>query len=403
MSAQADDASPLAFAFQARRFACDRCHRYKLKCERGPLIMSSGIATPLGPCKRCGKAGTECTSSNATTATSSRRRKTNTAGSSADLTTATHKMNSQDATSSSTDSSNVLASLSPFGRPLFNNVESTMIDPAQYLDTFDFDLSAVGGESVYNFNASSAAIRDLPSPKKAQISGSTTEVETANPRQFSVGEAMGEDRPAISGLSNTSPTEILMWSNDHSPSVAAGSMRRSGPLNPLTETLDKLSELQTFIFKEFGCIPEDKLARTFLSPGTGSYHGLGGASQDSDLVGQVLYASELLTDILASCGRNEVDIPSTSPPSRFRSDSLSSSKRTHSDFIEDEELLHADRFSSGFIGCPSPMADTLTTHSGILRKNNANPSNGRPPPPPMRTSSTRFNSQYTLVYSRRQS
>lgn len=396
MSTQTDEAPALTFAFQARRFACDRCHRYKLKCERGPLIMTAGIATPLGPCKRCGKAGVECTSSNATTSASSTRNETNTADSSSNITKNAQKRNSPKPASSSTGSSNDLGSFSPFGRPLFNNLESTLTDSALFLDTFDFDLGAVGGESGDHFNTPSAANPGLLSPDKSHTSGSTKELETAERTRYSVREDMGENGSAFSDSLNISPTESLTRSNDHSLPAAAEPMRPLSPLNPLMEALNKLSELQIFIFKEFGCISKENLARTFLSPGNESCQGLGSASQDTDLVGKVLYASERLIDILTSCGRNEPDLPSASSPLRSRSDNLSGSKRSYSNLLDEEELLQTDTSSSGSFRFSSPTADTLTTHLDFLRRTNANAPNGRPPSPPKSTSSARSD---TPIYS----
>lgn len=166
MSTQANEAPALTFAFQARRFACDRCHRYKLKCERGPLTMTAGIATPLGPCKRCGKAGVECTSSKATTSNSSTHKESRTAGSSANITKEAHKTNSPKPASSLTGSLNDLGFFSPSGRSLIDNAESTLTDQALFLDTLDFDLSAIDGEGEDHFDTPSTGSLGLLSPDK---------------------------------------------------------------------------------------------------------------------------------------------------------------------------------------------------------------------------------------------
>ena len=392
MSTQADEAPAITFAFQARRFACDRCHRYKLKCDRGPLVMTAGVATPLGPCKRCAKASVECTSNNTTASTSSTRKDTNTADSSSHITKSSHKRNSPKPV---TCSSNDLESFSPFGRPPFNNLESTLTDPALFLDTFDFDFGALSGESGDHFHTTSAANPDLLSPDKSHTSGLTKD-DTAEGTRYRVREDVGENESAFSDSFNVLPTESLPRGNDHSLSAAAEPTRPSSPLNPLMETLNKLSALQTFIFKEFSFISKESLARTFLSPENESYQGLGKASQDTDLVGKVLDASERLVDILTSCGRSEPDSPSASSPLRFRSDNLSGSKRSYSNLLDEEQLLDANVSSSGSFRFSSPTADTLTTHLDFLRRNSANTPNGRPPSPPTSTSSCRSD---TLIYS----
>ena len=389
MSTQADDAPTLTFAFQARRFACERCHRYKLKCERGPLMMTAGIATPLGPCKRCEKAGVECISSKATTSISSTHKESRTAHSSSNITKDAHNQNFPKPASSLTGSLNDLGSFSPSGRSLINNVESTLTDPALFLDTIDFDLGAIGGESEDHFNTSSAGNLGLLSPGKSHTSGSTKELEAAERTRYSVSEDMGENESAFSDPLNISPTESLARSNDHPLSVAAEPTRTSNPSNPLMDTLNRLTELQIFIIKELACISKENLDRTFLSSGNESCQGLRSSSQDTDLVGKVLYASERLIDILTSCGRNEPDLSSAPSPLPSRSDDLSGSKRTYSSFLDEEELLHANMSSSGSFRSSSPTADTLTTHLDFLRRNGVNAPNVRPPLPRKSTNSAR--------------
>lgn len=376
-----------AFAFQARRFSCDRCHRYKLKCERSSLLMSLGVATPLGPCKRCGKAGVECTSSNAATPAFSRRQKsTNIKKSSKSVEDSNTRYPSRTKTPA-IDALNDLASLSPSARPLFNVMESTLTDSTLYLDNFDFDMPSVGEETVDHFTALSAATRGLPLPDRSQSNGPSQELEASEQLQLNRGDDVGEAGLTMLELLNTLSTESLLWTNENSMPPMAEPARRSGPLHPVVETLNNLSELQTFVFKEFWCITEENLTKTFLSQGIGSCHALGSASPDSGLVGKVLYASHRLIDILTSCGRNEPDLPSAAPL-RPRSDSLTGCKRTHSDLLKDEELLQPEISTTGSLRFSSPTAETLTTHLDFLRKNTKNPINGRPPPSPKRTSNS---------------
>jgi hypothetical protein len=53
---------------QPRRFACDRCHRYKSKCERSVAVTADGMGFSLGSCKRCSKAQVPCQVTTNTTA-----------------------------------------------------------------------------------------------------------------------------------------------------------------------------------------------------------------------------------------------------------------------------------------------------------------------------------------------
>ena len=396
LSTQADEEPLITFAFQPRRFACNRCHRYKLKCDRGPLILTSGIVRPVGPCKRCEKAGVECTGSKATISTSSKHKESKTAGSSLNIVQGAHKQDSPKPASSLKADLNDLGSLSPSGRPLTNNVESTLTDPALFLETFDFDLGAFDGENEDHFNTLSTDTLGLLSPDKSHSGGSNKELEAAERTRNSVSEDMGKNESAFSDSLNISPTESPMRSNNQSLSVAAEPTRTSSPLNSWMETLIRLSGLQNYIFTEFGCISKENLARTFLSSGNEPCQGLRSSWQDTDLVGKVLYASKRLIDILTSCGRNEPDLPSAPSPLRSRSDELSGSKRKYSSLLDEEELFHGDMSRSGSFKLSSPTADTLTTHIDFLRSNGVNAPNVRPPLPQESTNSTGSDA---LIYS----
>ncbi|KAI1115886.1 hypothetical protein F5Y14DRAFT_409608 [Nemania sp. NC0429] len=66
MSAQAEAYG--SFAAQTRRFACDRCHVQKLRCERAPILADGNLVMlPLGICKRCEKAGVDCRTTTSST------------------------------------------------------------------------------------------------------------------------------------------------------------------------------------------------------------------------------------------------------------------------------------------------------------------------------------------------
>lgn len=45
---------------QARRSACDRCHKHKLKCEREPSITDGHLTASLSKCSRCARAKALC-------------------------------------------------------------------------------------------------------------------------------------------------------------------------------------------------------------------------------------------------------------------------------------------------------------------------------------------------------
>lgn len=357
--------------------------------------MTSGIATPLGPCKRCEKAGVECMSNNVTSSNTLKRKDTNATNAASDSATGS-KDDSSTTTSSSANYSSKASPLSSSERAPFSNLDTLLTDPALYMDGFDFDLGAVNGESVDRFAPSSAAIHDLPSPAQTHTNGSTTQIDNIERTRFSVVEDVGGNESGIFDVLNIPPTESLMWGNDHALTTTAEPMKRLDPPNSLMRTLNKLSELQTFIFKEFGHISKDDLATTFLSPEMSCHRSLGGHSQDKSLVEKVLSASECLIDILTSCGRNEVDSSSTSSPLRLPLGNINGTKRAQSDAFDDDELCRIDAPNSSPFGYSSRTADTMMTHLDFLRKNNASSSKGQPLTLPNRTSTTRFD---TPIYS----
>lgn len=386
MSTPADEVPAFAFAFQSRRLACDRCHRCKLKCERGSFILSMGVATPLGPCKRCEKAGVDCTNGNATTSsTLSKRKETDSIDPSSNMSKAPNKRLPSITTSSSVSPPSEFESLVPSSGPLIDSIDSNLTDPTLCLDTFDFDPIAIGGGSIDDFSPSSVTIQGLPSPSKFHTSASAGELEMTERTQFSRGEDMVESESTISDLLNFSATEGQMWDKDQLLSAAIEPAIKPGPTT-LMQTLSKLSELQNFIFNDLGSISKDDLANAFLHSGTRSSHRPRTNSRDCDLVGKVLQASEYLIDLLTSCARHESPPPVPSSPSLLRNDRWEGSKRSQSKYSIDKDLLCADTPLSDSFGFIARAADTLTTHLDFLRNNGVNPSNGHPLPSQRRTS-----------------
>ena len=372
----ADQAPAFAFTFQARRFACDRCHRYKLKCERGPLIMSSGIATPLGPCKRCEKAGVDCTSGNAATSTSSKKKDVGSTDKPSEPAKTSHARYSPHNTGSATEFLTDAGSPSTFSRP-YNGTEPILTDPGLYWGDIDFDIGAVGGEGLVNFNTPAAADRGLPSPDKSQSSESNKEFRVAEQPRLHGSEETGESSAIMSDLLNSPPAESLLSRYGNTIVPAVGPPEPPVPKHPMMETLNKLSELQALIFCEFGCISEESLSQSFLSQSTVSALGPGSTPPDSSVVGKVLDASSRLIDILTSCGRDEGATPSTTQLT-------SGNKRTHSDLLEDDESFQTET-PSALLGFSSPTVKTITTHFDFLRKANASTINSRSTPVAKRT------------------
>lgn len=411
MSVSAAEAPAFAFAFQARRFACDRCHRYKLKCERGPLIMTSGVPTPLGPCKRCEKARMGCTSSNTAITSSSKQKDvranhtpTNQTKTTAAATATAPRQASPNTAGTPSVATQELAPFSSSAGPPFTTPEPTLVDPSLFLDTFDFDLGAISGDRSDHFNVPSVFPRGLLSPNRSSdgnLNTPTTEPRaTEQHSPFHDIADLNANGLAMSDLLNASPTESPGWSGHQPPSSAPDAVDSSSHPSSLKETLEKLGELQSFIFREFGSISEASLATTFLSQSTVPCNGTANASLNGNLVGKVLCASEGLIDILTSCGRYEANEPSVlSPsPSRPRGTTLmSGSKRSHGQLLDDAHDVHPKGLSNSTSRIPSSSADPRVNQLDLLRKNHT--IGVRPSPLPTPPRWTPSGESETPIYS----
>lgn len=350
MAASSAEAPAFAFAFPARRFACDRCHRYKLRCERGPLITTLGVAAPLGPCKRCEKARVECTSSNAAMSRSSKR----TIHQSPGPTIPNTSQDALNATSSSIDTSNELGSFS---------LDSAPADPSIFLDNFDFGLDIDGKDDINRYI--------LP----------TNDTGTVKQSQFGGSEYAGDNGLAISEMFYTPPAESLNWRSRNPPPSTIDIAEQADSADQFMVTLEKLNKLQGFIFSEFGSIPKDNLLATFLVEGNGAWHTIGHDAADSNLVGKLLYASQQLIDILTSCGRSEIQLPSISSPLHPEDKSLNKRKRSDANPPDGNDQVRADIVNPSSLRASSSAAKAAATHSHWTKQS----SNVNGGPSPLKT------------------
>ena len=328
------------FVLHAKRFACDRCHRQKLKCDRGPLVLSPGNFPLLGVCKRCERAGTECTNNSMTTPGSSASEKTVAAVSSSDHTQSPPNDSLPNAISHISGSSSALEQLTCLDRQDYNSIEPTSIDQDLDMHAFDFDIDLSAGVNAEPFNAPSAVTCDDQLGKSCQ-GGSADSSGNGEPIFYSV---VGEPvviRSSISGLFGASSRVSLPDNGGNWLSEKSQPMDHPTSSDPMVEKMKKLNELQTFIFNKFQRLSKDDILRAFLYPEIGSYDGLGTSSDDSSIVGKLLHASACLTDNLAPCGRG-ADLASENLPPCPSNENRNSIKRSHSNFLHDEEILSKD-------------------------------------------------------------
>ena len=181
--------------------------------------MTSGVPTPLGPCKRCEKARMDCTSSNTATTSSSKQEDvrgndtpTNPTKTAAAATAAAAPRQASPNTAATPSvATQELPPFSSSARPPFTNPEPTLVDPSLFLDTFDFDLGAISRDRSDHFNVPSVFPRGLLSPNKSSDGNPNT--PTTEPRAteqhspFDDIEDLNANGLAMSDLLNTSPTE----------------------------------------------------------------------------------------------------------------------------------------------------------------------------------------------------
>ncbi|KAL8917577.1 MAG: hypothetical protein Q9208_007860 [Pyrenodesmia sp. 3 TL-2023] len=205
------------------------------------------------------------------------------------------------ATSSSlVDRYNEAVMFSPLAGPTLNILNSTLTDPSLFIGNFDFDLNVNAGEHFDHFNVAPAIAGGLPSLNEPSEG-------ISNESRNEEGEITHEHGLAMSELLSTPRAESLAeWSGQDAPGTAADTGNLSRYKDPMMEALDRLSELQTFIFKSFGSIPEGNLVSTFTSPDIGSCHSVGSASPASNLVGKVLL--ERIDDAWAAALKRESEL-----------------------------------------------------------------------------------------------
>ena len=374
------------FVLQTKRFACDRCHRQKLKCDRGPFVLSSGNVPPLGVCKRCERAGTECTNNSMTTPSSSTREKTIATVSSSDHTQSRLNDSLPNARSHISCSSSALEQITCFDGQEYNSAEPASIDQGLDRHAFDFDVEFSAGIDAESFDASSAVTCDDLLGNSC-YGRSVDPSRTGDPTYYSVAGEPAVSGSSISGLFEASSRVSLPDNGGNWLTEKTQPMETPTSSDPMVEKMERLNELQTFIFNKFQRLSKDDILRAFLYPELGSYDGLGTSSDDGSIVGKLLHASACLTDILAPCGR-EVDLASENSPPYPSNENRSNIKRSYSNFLHDEALSQSTASAPGTSTFEQSSASALAPDVTLVRKNNTSPSPANGLSPMMSSSST---------------
>ena len=395
MPTQVDEKVAFAAGVQPRRFACERCHRHKLKCERGPTSTNSGLATPIDPCKRCDRAGVPCIARKSTSGPG-RRKKNPNANPTANPPPVSARLIQKPKTPESMDHqptppANNVRAMSPFTKSMFE-VESTLTDSALYLDAFDIDMFGTDRDCVDSSNLSSGSSPGFPSPEESHStsSGMSQTVEAPKPLDIDFSAGVSDDLFAKSMFLSPAPTETYFpWNGEPSQLSTTEPTDLSNSPNPILETMNRLSEMQSTINKIFVSISEENLATTFLTPGTGSCHCAKNSSDDENLVGKVVHASERMIEILTSPGINELMSPSAPSLLGLRSDNCVSRKRAQSTLLDDDEFIlpTVEPYESSTFGSLSSPSDRTSSKYIDTPRTNLSSSSGWPTPASNRASS----------------
>lgn len=289
---------------QSRRFACDRCHQQKLRCERSPIMVDGGFAIPLGSCKRCTKAQVPCqttaSSSTGSTASGSKRKaspvesdKTN----EGDAIT----VSSLPATSSAAET--ISCTSVPSDGSMFSMDAASLLD----MDSFDF---GTGDFTVLDVGADpSPKSTEIPPPMSRGTPASSNDTpalaakEPENTRGASIHETPYEGFVdlALFGAVDDSETENNHSLSSHIRSSSALEFGQSEfPPATREDCRRKLLELHSTIFNDLHCITEAEMACfLFSDERTASRAGPeGGVCSSNSIISRVIAASESLIELL---------------------------------------------------------------------------------------------------------
>lgn len=323
----AEDDSSAFSVFQSRRFACNRCHRQKLRCDRSPIVAGGDVIISLGPCSRCVRAKVHCqtttqpslgpsTSAAATGSTYG----TSSGGEGANKRKKTNPRETNQAAEESPPSHGILSvsvgtpllpadsTSSSFQMELGHNstsdCDSAMVDmdTINFVDQYNFDFLCVaaGADDIHGTDENVLT----PSASLDSVISNTTPPPTDGLREFKKGKSsigiesqpeQGMVEPAYLHSFGVKLAEVYNTGNDHLPSptsptpattsapikdlvvpvTATAAITSSyepakkvspvGPVNESHTARSRLLQLHSLLLTELYCITDADLARAFFS------------------------------------------------------------------------------------------------------------------------------------------
>lgn len=261
-------------ALQSRRFACVRCHQHKLRCERTPVTVNSGVTLAVGSCKRCLRAKVPC------------HYNTNSKG----RPSPPKAMEANDTGASSGPASSAgLEFISPEASG--NGYNISIADDVSLTDLGDFDFRTgeytVPGTSKRAWSTLTSTLA-LPSmvggDNEAHVHDAPVQEELAHDRISLDLEMLGDEPLHQIGSPVSTPSIFPLPSSQseypHNNAATRDDCRKA------------LLELHFTIFEDFHSITEADLADALFSPDCTSLLGT------EDVLGKLASASERLIELL---------------------------------------------------------------------------------------------------------
>ncbi|KAH7057379.1 hypothetical protein B0J12DRAFT_412300 [Macrophomina phaseolina] len=288
----------LSSGSQSRRFACDRCHRHKLRCEKTPVVVNGNVVVPLGACKRCLKAGVACETNVSNTCGSKRKLHQSSAEG---FSTENHNHNHSHNNNNNNDGS----MMSPIDHhSLFGGGDDNTSSLLE-LEHFDFESGEFG--SLHdNSHAASPDRVHFPSQSPPVTSTSTMGDELARPQHSNGKTGAGRETPEFGNLAayEVSPpppaADSLIGGRDQG--FLQGSSRAAAA-SPREGCVQQILELQSLLFQGLllHATTEVELGEALFSPaGDTSIPPRDADVSELSLFRRMLFASERLLELFTT-------------------------------------------------------------------------------------------------------
>ncbi|KUI67847.1 hypothetical protein VM1G_02640 [Cytospora mali] len=284
----------ISSAAQSRRFACDRCHRQKLRCERSPIIANGNIVVTLGECSRCVKVNLPCqTTTGASTDDTIGVTKSKTKRNKKRKTPPTE--GERDARSPPTFMSLTdidLHDVSPCNISMFDTNTLSLLD----IEHFNFGTGDPhnAADRTCSESLSSAVLNTtLPKgPPESDQEGSAKESFGSQLDDFVALAYFGNPMPQSGGGSNIPlPTPTNRTQNVTTQAHLARSR---------DDRRERLLELHSLLLNELHCITDADLAQALFSSEGITPPSFDAHMSEANILHRVLFASERLIELLES-------------------------------------------------------------------------------------------------------